>query len=113
MHHHKLLLEIAPTAEESGVKLAIHPDDPPFPLFGLPRVVSTEKDVRMLFEAAPFQANGLTFCTGSFGVRADNDLPEMVKKDRKSTRLNSSHVAISYAVFCLKKKNDIKSPRKT
>ncbi|MEX1212289.1 MAG: mannonate dehydratase [Balneolaceae bacterium] len=79
-HLYHFLREIVPVAEESGVRLAIHPDDPPFPLFGLPRVVSTEADANQLLAAAPSPANGLTFCTGSYGVRSDNDLPGMVKR---------------------------------
>lgn len=71
--------EIGPTAAEADVRLCIHPDDPPFPLLGLPRVLSAADDVRSLFNAFDDRANGLTFCTGSFGVRPDNDLPAMVR----------------------------------
>jgi mannonate dehydratase len=73
------LTEVVPVAEELGVRLAIHPDDPPFRLFGLPRVVSTPDDARALLAAAPSPANGLTFCVGSYGARADNDVPAMAR----------------------------------
>jgi mannonate dehydratase len=73
------LAEVAPVAEEAGIRLAIHPDDPPMSLFGLPRIVSTAADARALLEAVPSPANGLTFCVGSYGSRADNDLPAMVR----------------------------------
>ncbi|MBT9394590.1 mannonate dehydratase [Hymenobacter sp. NST-14] len=74
------LRAVGPVAEEVGVNLCIHPDDPPFPLLGLPRVVSTEADLRGLLAAYDSPANGLTFCTGSLGVRPDNDLPGMVAR---------------------------------
>ncbi len=71
---------ITPVAEEVGVFLCIHPDDPPFSLYGLPRVVSTAADARRILSQTPSKHNGLTFCTGSYGVRADNDLPAMVRE---------------------------------
>ena len=74
------LREVVPVAQETGVRLAIHPDDPPWSLFGLPRVVSTAEDVRATLSACDTVANGLTFCVGSFGARADNDLLAMVRE---------------------------------
>jgi mannonate dehydratase len=79
-NHVAFLEAVCPVAETEGIRLVVHPDDPPFPIFGLPRVVSTEADVSALFAAVPSAANGLCFCSGSFGVRADNDLPGMVRR---------------------------------
>lgn len=72
--------QVAPVAQEAGINLCIHPDDPPRSLLGLPRVVSTEADFEQLMKACDVRANGITFCTGSLGVREDNDLPGMIEK---------------------------------
>lgn len=74
------LRAIIPAAEEAGLKMCIHPDDPPFPILGLPRVVSTEKDLKDIVDFAPSPSNGITFCTGSLGARADNDLPGIAER---------------------------------
>jgi len=71
--------EVAPLAQELGINLCIHPDDPPRSLLGLPRVVSTQSDFEQLMNASDVRANGITFCTGSLGVRADNDLIEIIR----------------------------------
>lgn len=77
----KLFLEaIIPAAEEGGIKLAVHPDDPPRPILGLPRIVSVKEDVEWLLDAVPSSANGITLCTGSYGVREDNDLVDMIQQ---------------------------------
>ena len=74
------LQAITPEAEKLGIKMCIHPDDPPFPIFGLPRIISSENDLLDVVNASPSPNNGLTFCTGSLGARADNDLPGMIER---------------------------------
>ena len=84
------LKEVVPVAEAAGVKMAIHPDDPPYPVLGLPRIVSTESDAAFILSAVDSPANGLCFCTGSYGARADNNIVAMLK--RFSDRIHFLHL---------------------
>jgi mannonate dehydratase len=86
----EFLQEVVPVARELGIRMAIHPDDPPWPLFGLPRVVSTAEDVRAILSGCEARENGLTFCVGSFGARADNDLLSMVREF--AARIHFAHL---------------------
>ncbi|MFI5194850.1 MAG: mannonate dehydratase [Chitinophagales bacterium] len=89
-HLFYFLHQITPLAEQMGLKLAIHPDDPPFPVLGLPRIVSTENDLKEIWTAVPSPSNGLCFCTGSLGVRPENDLRGMIQ--RMGRRIHFLHL---------------------
>jgi mannonate dehydratase len=89
-HLVEFLARVAPVAESLGVTLTLHPDDPPRSLFGLPRIASTAEDYQALFDAVPSKANGICLCTGSLGVRAENDLPAMAR--RFAPRIGFAHL---------------------
>jgi mannonate dehydratase len=89
-HLIEFLEQVVPVADKLGVKLTLHPDDPPRPLFGLPRIASTVEDYAALFSAVPSPANGMCFCTGSLGVRVDNDLPAIAR--RFASRIHFAHL---------------------
>ena len=89
-HLIEFLARVAPVAESLGVTLTLHPDDPPRSLFGLPRIASTAEDYQELFDAVPSKANGICLCTGSLGVRAENDLPAMAR--RFAPRIGFAHL---------------------
>ena len=86
------LSEIIPVAEEAGVKMAIHPDDPPYPIFGLPRIITNEKNIDRFLKLYDSEYNGLTFCTGSLGCCSSNDIPHMVEKYVKQRRIHFMHI---------------------
>lgn len=89
-HLFYFLQQVVPVAEQSNVRMCIHPDDPPYPILGLPRIVSTLEDIQEIYQAVDSPNNGLTFCTGSFGVRGDNDLVAMINK--LSKRIHFAHL---------------------
>jgi len=89
----KYFLEgIIPVAEESGVKMAIHPDDPPYPIFGLPRIITCEQNLDRFLKLVDSEYNGLTLCTGSLGCASSNDIPKMVNKYAKQKRIHFMHI---------------------
>ena len=86
------LSEIIPVAEREGVKMAIHPDDPPYPIFGLPRIITCEENIDRFLKLADSEYNGLTLCTGSLGCASSNDIPKMVDKYSKQKRIHFMHI---------------------
>lgn len=86
------LERVIPVCEECGVNMAIHPDDPPWDIFGLPRIISNEQDLDRMFKAVPSTCNGLTLCTGSFGAGRENDLVHMAEKYTKQGRVHFVHL---------------------
>lgn len=89
-HLRAFLEAVVPVAEEAGVRLAIHPDDPPWPVLGLPRILGCEEDIRALYELLPSRANGLCLCAGSLSARADNDIPGIIR--RHGDRIHVAHL---------------------
>lgn len=86
------LKEVIPVAEECGVKMAIHPDDPPYPIFGLPRIITNEANIDRFLSLYDSEYNGLTFCTGSYGCASSNDIPRMVRKYSAMNRIPFMHI---------------------
>ena len=87
-----LLKKVIPVAEEVGIKLAIHPDDPPYPIFGLPRIITCEENLDRMFSLVPSLANGLTLCTGSLGCSKKNDMPKLAAKYAARGRIHFAHL---------------------
>jgi mannonate dehydratase len=88
----RFLKKVVPTAQEAGVKMGIHPDDPPWPIFGLPRIICGEASIDRFLKLADVLNNGLSFCTGSLGVSPENDIPKMVRKYSAAGRIHFAHV---------------------
>ena len=88
----RFLKKIIPVAEECGIKMAIHPDDPPYPIFGIPRIITNEKNIDRLLSIVDSEANSLCFCTGSLGSADFNDIPKMVRKYSAKNRIAFMHI---------------------
>jgi mannonate dehydratase len=88
----RFLKKVVPVAQEAGVKMGVHPDDPPWPIFGLPRIIRDEASIDRFLKIADTPHNGLSLCTGSLGVSPDNDIPKMVRKYSAAGRIHFAHV---------------------